>query len=629
MKTPKIILSLFLVGLTYMPYAQTTLPVPRNIQATYNGGTRSISGKPGNNYWQNSADYNLHVHFEPATRLISGVEEITYTNNSPDTLKEIVFKLYPNLYQKGAVRLTKIDPANVNDGVQISQFVIDGKPLAKIALLIDGTNMRVPVSPLPPKQSLHFNIDYNYVLNKGSHNRTGEVDSGAWFIAYFFPRITVYDDIDGWNMHPYNGSQEFYNDFCNFKFSISVPKDYIVWATGDLKNCGEVLSPEYCRRLAIAEKSDEITTIIDSTDLKNGNITTNHPENTFRFEAKNVTDVAVAISNHYLWKSSSLVVDSASGRRTRVDAVFNPQHRDFYEVVNFARKVVELMSYKHPAWPFPYSHETVFNGLDMMEYPMMANDTSLSLRSETISLTSHEIFHTMFPFYVGTNETKYGWMDEGWARLANWFITHMVDTTLVDTGTIDLYEKVAGNEVDLPVITLTTEESNDLNPLSSFRINSYTKPALSYLYLKDILGDELFYKGLHQYIRNWHGRHPMPYDFFNSMNAGSGVNLNWFWKRWFFDNGAPDLAIGKFTEDKDKKVILVEMIGEKPLPIELTITYLDGSSQKIHRSAAAWELGNRTMEISFESAKKVKEIVLGSPYVPDINKEDNHLIMQN
>jgi hypothetical protein len=153
MKSLKVFQISFLLGVTLNLFAQTTLPVPRNIQATYNRGTRSISGKPGKNYGQNSADYNLQIRFEPATLLIGGTEEITCTNNSPDTLKEIVFKLYPNLYQKGAVRLKKIDPTDVNDGVQISQFVIDGKPLSKTALLIDGTNMRVPVSPLAPKQS--------------------------------------------------------------------------------------------------------------------------------------------------------------------------------------------------------------------------------------------------------------------------------------------------------------------------------------------------------------------------------------------------------------------------------------------------------------------------------------------
>ncbi|MCY7328488.1 MAG: hypothetical protein LH618_08070, partial [Saprospiraceae bacterium] len=326
--------------------------------------------------------------------------------------------------------------------------------------------------------------------------RTGAIDSSAWFIAYFFPRIAVYDDLDGWNRHPYLGTQEFYNDFCDFKTAITVPKDYVVWATGDLTNCSEVFTPTYCQRIATAEKSDATTTIIDSTDLKIGNITAQRPENTFRFEAKNVTDLAVAISKKYLWKSSSLVVDKATGRRTRVDAVFNPVHRDYFEVIDFARKTVEAMSFQFPRWPFPYSHETIFDGLDQMEYPMMVNDNPLEDRVDAIELTDHEIFHTMFPFYMGTNETKYGWIDEGWATIGEWLISPMIDSSIVDEYGVRPYENTAGEEDDLPIITLTTQQYG----VSMF-LNSYPKPAMGYLYVKDLLGDDLFYQALHHYIR--------------------------------------------------------------------------------------------------------------------------------
>jgi len=443
-------------------------------------------------------------------------------------------------------------------------------------------------------------------------------------LAYFFPRIAVYDDIQGWNDFPYNGLQEFYNDYCNFNLAVTVPKDYMVWATGDFLNSEEVLTPKYCDLLLKAEKFDNVTTIIDSTDLKIGNITVNQPENTFRFEAKNVTDVVFAISNHYMWKSTSIVVDSTTRRRTRVDAVFNAKHPYYFEVADIARKTVESMSYKFPNWPFPFAHETVFDGLDGMEYPMMVNAKPEESREMTIELTLHEIFHTMFPFYMGTNEYKYGWMDEGWATFSNWIITPMIDSMLVSdmySNGIRSYEKVAGNEGDLPIITLTSTRA--------FFINSYIKPALGYSYVKDLLGDKLFFRGLHQYFRNWNGKHPMPLDFFFCMNSGSGVNLNWFWKSWFFDNGYPDLAIAKFINSKNKKTIIVEMKGDKPLPIDLTLLFNDGSKQKIHRSIGVWEHGNKKVDISFTSSKPIKEISLGSSYIPDVNKKDNLLIVNN
>jgi len=386
-----------------------------------------------------------------------------------------------------------------------------------------------------------------------------------------------------------------------------------------LLNCNEVLAPKFCDRLAQAERSDAVISVIDTNDLKLGGISAQNATNTFKFKALDVTDVAVGISNHYIWKSCSLVVDSLTMRRSRVDAVFNPKHRDYYEVVHFARKTLESMSFRFPRWPYPYQHETVFDGLDQMEYPMMVNDNPLEDRAESIELTDHEIMHTMFPFYMGINETKYGWMDEGWATIGEWLISPMIDPSIIDDYGIARYESVAGTEVDLPITTLTTMQNG-----AAMFINSYPKPGMAYLFSMDILGDK-FYKGLHHYIRQWHGKHPTPPDFFNCMNTGSGVNLNWFWKKWFYDGGVPDLAISTVSDQKKKKRITVECKGTLPLPVDLTVTFADGSEQKIHRSAAVWEKGNKTVEVEFVSEKTIKKIELGSTYVPDVDKKDNVL----
>ncbi len=619
MRTSKLLLLGLAFLATLSASAQSSLPIPRNLQTTYDKGTRSPDGQPGPKYWQNTASYDIQIRFDPVTRKITGREEIIYTNNSPDTLSTLCFKLYPNIYQQGGQRLMQFDSADIGAGVVITRMIDNYLETPRKKVRINGTNMFWTLNKnLLPGNSVLIDVDFSYILNRGSHLRTGEIDPGAWFIAYFFPRIAVYDDIDGWNTFPYLGTQEFYNDFCNFNLAVTVPKDYVVWATGDLTNCAEVLTPTYCQRLATAEKSDGITTIIDSTDLRAGGITANRPENTFRFKALNVTDVAVAISNHYLWKASSLVVDPATGRRTRVDAVFNPAHKDYFEVIHYARKTVEAMSYQFPRWPYPYSHETVFDGLDQMEYPMMVNDNPLEDVAETIELTDHEIFHTMFPFYMGINETKYGWMDEGWATIGEWLISPMIDPSIVDDYGMLRYELAAGTEYDTPIMTLTTEEGR-----TSQFLNSYPKPAMGYLYVKDLLGDEVFYKGLHHYIRTWNGKHPMPFDFFNCMNTGSGVNLDWFWKRWFFDNGVPDLAIAQCTPGKKEQNILIESKGTKPVPVDLLVTFTDGSEQKLHYSIAVWEKGGRTFSIKLNTEKQVKSIRLGSTYVPDVNKKDN------
>jgi hypothetical protein len=603
--------------------AQSTLPVPLNIRQAFDKGTRTATGEPGPHYWQNRADYSIQVNFDPATRLVSGSESIVYSNNSPDTLRQLLFKLYPNLYKKGAERMMTIRPEDVTDGVSVTNLAIDGQTPAEKAAggrkrSAEGTDMPVRIAPLGPGQSLRVSLDFAYTLNKTSHIRTGEVDSGAYFIAYFFPRIAVYDDIDGWNRNPYLGTQEFYNDFCHFSVAITLPGDYLAWGTGDLVNRQELLTDKYNRRIDAANTGDAPVTIIDTGDLALRDITRHADSLTWKFVADSVTDFVFAVSNHYIWKASSLVVDPTTGRRTRVDAVFNPMHKDFYEVVDFARKTVQDMSYRFPAWPYPYPHETVFDGLDQMEYPMMVNDNPLDSRSESIELTDHEIFHTMFPFYMGVNETKYAWMDEGWATIGEWLISPMIDTSIVDEYGVDPYAKGAGKENDLPIITPSTqEEGND------YYLNSYPKPALGYLYVKDLLGDSLFLQALHRYIRDWRGKHPAPLDFFGSMNTGSGRNLNWFWQRWFYDGGYPDLAITGLQHKKGSTAVIVVNKGGKPLPIDLTITFADGTTEKSHRSVGVWEKGNAKSVIPVLSVKDIRKVTLGSTYTPDSHPEDN------
>jgi hypothetical protein len=609
-----------LMVLSQMLHSSTdaqTIPVPRNILQAIQKGTRSVDGKPGKNYWQNRADYSLHTNFNPVTRLVAGVVDIAYYNNSPDTLKQVWFKLYPNLYKKGVARQSRIAPEDAGDGLIIDSFFTNNKMIDRAALNIDGTNMVVGKQVVQRGQVVKFHIVYHYILNKGSHIRTGEIEQDAAFIAYFFPRVAVYDDIDGWNKNPYNGSQEFYNDFCTFDAYITVPRDFLVWATGDLQNCSEVLRPLYCSRIIKAETEDGVISIIDSTDNLR-EITTDRPSNTWHYLAAGVTDFVFAVSDHYLWKSTSLVVDPSTGRRTRVDAVFNKKHKDYFPVIEDARKTVEAMSYTFPKWPFPYAHETVFDGLDQMEYPMMVNDNPLEDRAESIELTDHEIFHTMFPFYMGINETKYGWMDEGWATIGEWLISPMIDTTIIDEYGVKPYEDNAATEIDLPVTTLTTQLTG-----TAMFLNSYPKPAFGYLYVKDLLGDSVFTKALHYYISQWSGKHPMPLDFFHCMNVGSGKKLDWFWKRWFFDSGYPDLAIGTVTKKLNAYTITIVSKGTKPVPVDLLVSFTDKTTMRVHRTISVWEKGNTEVNITVPTSKKIEEIQLGSTYTPDVFKDDN------
>lgn len=595
------------------------MPLDSMFSRAINNGTRALNGLPGVNYWQNSADYKLKVVFEPKTRLLKGVTEILYQNNSPDTLKEIWFKLYPNIYKKGVSRKSKIEKKDLGEGMILKTVAVNEKTVGTSKLIVEGTNMKILDANVRPNSEVRFKIVYQYTLNEGSHLRTGKVDRGAYFIAYFFPRVAVYDDVDGWNTYPYTGAEEFYNDFCNFDAEIEVPGDYVVWATGDLKNGKKVLQRSVNERFEAAVTSDTTIQVITERDIQSKAVTKRKTLNTFKFEAKQVVDFAFALSDHYVWKAVGVVVDSLTGRRTRVDAVYNPHHKDYHEVIDFARKTVEGMSFYFPAWPFPYNHMTVFDGLDQMEYPMMANDNPTKNREDAITLTNHEIFHTMFPFYMGTNETKYGWMDEGWATIGEWKLSKYIDSTYIDDYGVLPTAKSSGNPDDTPIMTPTTE----LKGVGTFT-NSYPKPALGYLYVEEYLGKDLFQKALHHYIKTWQGKHPQPLDFFNAINDGSGQDLNWFWKRWFYEDGIADLGIESLIKQSaDEYLITIKNKGRKPLPIHLTVYYRDGSQQQIIQSIAAWKQGNHIYPLHLKTNKTIKSVVLGDTYVPDKNNQDN------
>ncbi len=614
--------TLLLTTVSALAQTPTPLPIPRDHQPAYAKGTRTTTGQPGANYWQNSAAYSIAIDFDPETRLIKGTVEIDYQNNSPDTLRSLLFKLYPNLYQKGAPRDRPFAVEDVHDGVKIERLSIGGDAVDVSKLRIDNTNMLVPAARrIASRSAVRVSLAYSYPLNKGSHQRTGEVAPGAAFVAYFFPRIAVYDDVSRWNRAPYTGDAELYNDFGTFEAAITVPKNFVVWATGDLINADEVLAKDVVKRLRDAETKDGYVTVSTAEATRKGKVTAQNARNTWRFRATEVPDFVFATADHYTWQSTSLVVDPATKRRTRVDAAYDPAHKDYEEVVQLARQTVDAMSYRFPKWPFPYSHETVFDGLDQMEYPMMVNDAPTDDREEAITLTDHEIFHTMFPFYMGINETRYGWMDEGWATFGEWVISEIIDPKLHDDYGASAYHALAGTEADVPIMTPT----NMLRDRAVL-LNSYAKPALGYRYVQDLLGEELFTKALHQYIGTWHGKHPLPLDFFNAMNAGAGQNLNWFWRRWFYDDGVPDLALADVSSAR----IVVEAHGAKPVPIDLTITFADGTTQTVHRTISVWAEGATRVEVPVPSAsnqnagqKAIKSVKLGSMYVPDAVPTDN------
>jgi hypothetical protein len=520
-------------------------------------------------------------------------------------------------------RNSDIAEKDITDGVSIDKLNIGKETLTDLnyerRIFHANTNLLVNGERILPHSKTSIQVEWHYTVNKGSQIRTGMVDSGSYFIAYFFPRISVYDDINGWDDWSYNGDQEFYNDFGNFNAEIKVPFNYVVWATGDRIGEEANLGPAIIQKLNQAKRSGSIIHVIEEADYNSNAVINSDNTGIWKFKASSVSDFAFALSDHYVWDASSVITDSALKRSTLASAVYNTKHKDYFDVANQAHQSVHLMSHVYPKVPFPFPYITIFDGTDQMEYPMMVNDNPTETHKDAVQLTSHEIFHSYFPFMMGINETQYAWMDEGWATIGESVISPLMgepeDEGIYSKGR---YERISGTDRDVPLIM-----STKLYEGPAYLSNSYGKGGLCYWVLQDMLGDALYFKALHQYMNDWQGKHPIPYDFFYSFNSATGKDLDWFWKKWFFDWVYPDLAIKNVQSANGSIKITIENKGGLPVPIYLNISYDNGKTKTIHYGADVWKSGKAEFIISQKLIGKASELFLGNEYVPDKIRENN------
>lgn len=614
------ILSCLFVFILQQANAQD-LYMPRDIKKAYQKGTRSLDGKPGKNYWQNFGRYNISVTVAPPNRDVKGTEQITYINNSPDTLKRLNFKLIMNIHKPGAARFFGSGANYLSDGVQVDAIKADGKQLNWNNKSV-STNQGVSLpKPLMPHDSVTLDLTWHYQLVTGQ-GREGVIDSTSFYLAYFYPRVGVYDDYAGWDRTEFIDALEFYNDFNDYTLNVTVPKNYIVWATGTLQNPKQVLQPEYAARLEKSMTSDSTIHIVTPEDTKGRKVTAQNDMNTWTWKANYVSDMAVGISDTYDWDAASVVVDKATGRRSSMQAAFPDKSEDFHHSVQFGRNSLSWFSNNWPGVPYPFPKMTAFQGYADMEYPMMVNDSHTGDIHFAQFVQDHEIAHTYFPFYMGINETRYGFMDEGWATT----LELLIGTTEVGKEKAEtLYKQFRINgwihdpstAEDMPIITQGTELRGGLGN------NEYGKPSLSYLALKDMLGDALFKKALHTYMDNWHGKHPIPWDYFNSMNSGSGKDLNWFFNNWFFTNGYIDLALTKVTKTGGEYKLDVSNIGGFAAPYDVKVVYADGKTDSFHETSACWQKNQKQTVIIIKTAKAIKSIKLDGGIFMDADDSNN------
>ncbi|WP_416441877.1 M1 family metallopeptidase [Leeuwenhoekiella sp. A16] len=595
----KNLLLTFCFLLTAFSYSQD-LYIPRDIKQAYQNNTRSKDGKPGANYWQNHGVYDINVNVSPPDRKVTGSETITYKNNSPDTLNVLSYKLILNGHKPGAARQGTANNDFLTSGVSIDKYMENGVEREWIDDH-DETNRTIRLAkPLMPGASIDLAIDWHYDVSIES-GREGAIDSTTYFLAYFYPRVAVYDDYEGWDRMTFTGSQEFYNDFNDYTVAVTVPKNYIVWATGDLQNTDEVLQKPYADLLKKSMESDSIFNIATPEDLEKKQITAQGETNTWRWKASNITDFALALSDHYNWDAGSVVVDSTTNRRASVQAAYGDQSEDFHHMVEFGKHALNWFSNNTPGVPYPFSKSTIVRGFADMEYPMMVNDNSTPNLDFSRFVAEHEIAHTYFPFYMGINETRFGFMDEGWATA----LEHLISISdLGEETAIRNFQRFRVNrwindksmEEDLPIIT----PSNILSG-AGLGNNEYGKAALGYLAMKDLLGDDLFEKALQGYMDRWNGKHPTPWDFFYSFNDITGENLNWFWDSWYFSHNYIDMAISNI--DAKKGTVEIKNLGGMPAPFDITFTTASGEIKTVHEIPKIWQ---NNLKIATLKAKEFK-----------------------
>jgi hypothetical protein len=617
---------LILLLLPSFPAAAQQLYMPRAVKEAYKRGTRSIDGRPGPRYWQNRARYTITVTALPPDRTVRGTEQIMYVNNSPDTIRTPVIKLFLNIHKPGAPRAGGADEAYLTSGVHLDGFAVNGQAIAwrDDPRYFTWQPVTLP-APLLPRDSVRLSFDWHYEISRES-NREGMIDSTTWFLAYFYPRVAVYDDYEGWDRMDFTDQQEFYSDFNDYDVTVKVPANYVVWGTGTLVNASEVLRPTHLQRFQSSLNSDQTVHVATREELAARSVTTQAPVNGWHFKADNIPDMAFGFSDHYVWDAGSVVVDDASRRRASVQAAYNDTAADYHHMVQFGRHSLDWLSRNWPGVPYPYEKTTVFQGFAGMEYPMMANDETYADTVFSRFVAEHEIAHTYFPFYMGINETRYAFMDEGWAttfeyligqadlgkaRADSFFRDFRVNGWIHDPSPVE----------DLPIITPA-----DVLKGPAYGNNAYGKPALGYLALKDLLGDAVFRKSLHGFMDRWHGKHPIPWDFFNSFNDISGRNLDWFWRNWYFSNNYIDVAVRSVDRSRGGYVVVIDNIGGMAAPVDLRVRYTDGTIETTHQTPALWEANQQRARVTIPTRKTIQSVELDGGIWVDADSTNNRWV---
>ncbi len=551
---------------------------------------RTASGAPGKDYYQQQVDYIMDIELDDKNKRIYGEEEITYTNNSPDELPYLWLQLDQNIRKKNAPALLKNTEGegamnNINDlivesevnrfatkylkekfdgGFNIS-FIKDemGNPLE---YTINMTMMRVDLpQPLKSGEQFKFSIKWWYNINNHVENRARsgyeyfpEDDNRLYVIAQFFPRLAVYNEVEGWQNHQFWGNGEFALNFGNYEVNITVPADHILDATGVLQNPKEVLSREQYKRYKAAQtETEKPVFIVNKIEAKENEKGFSEKKKTWKFKASKVRDFGFASSRKFIWEMMAVPI---GGKNIMAVSMYPKEGNPLWEEFSTKAVIQALKTYSKYTFDYPYPKAVSVHSKNQgMEYPMICwnpgrpdldGSYSLSVKYRMIYVIIHEIGHNFFPMIVNSDERQWGWMDEG----INSFVQYLAEQEfgkkypyLIDgfpsfpssSGKpSQIVRYMSGDQSIIAPVMSNPENVYQLGP------NAYDKPATALNILREtVMGPELFDFAFKTYAQRWMFKHPTPEDFFRTMEDASSVDLDWFWRGWFYTTDYVDIGV--------------------------------------------------------------------------------------
>ena len=599
-------------------FSAPPLPPPSEI--------RRADGAPGRDYWQQRADYTIRATLDTASRRIAGTETIRYTNNSPDTLRFIWMQLDQNLFRPGSTGSllfsseSRFGSAGFKGGFELERVAqcgeetgkrVSGKAKPKrgprgkqataevaaspaprcpgVALRprVDDTMMYVDlVRPIPPGGTTTFELDYGFNVPEHGADRMGR-DGSLYEIAQWYPRMAVYDDVHGWNTDQYLGQGEFYLEYGDIDYEVTLPAGYIVAGTGVLLNPADVLTATQRERLANAIKSDTTIPIVTEAELRSGAARpVRQGSLTWRFRASKVRDAAWVASPEYLW-------DAAGWEGVLAQAYYRPSAIETWkDAARMSRYSIQEYSTRWLRYPYPQI-SAVEGPVSGMEYPMLAMEARGKDGPDLFAVVTHEIGHNWFPMIVGSDERRYAWMDEGFNTFINTFSEEGFwnrDDSAVRQRERELVVKVDQTPTAQPIMTPANRYKTSDNLLTL----AYVKPSIALLTLRNkVLAPAVFDSAFREYTRRWSFKHPQPADFFRTVEAVSGRDLSWFWRGFFYTTAALDQSVESVKEAEGATEVTVANLGDAVMPVELELGFDDGTTELVKLPVEIWYGGDR------------------------------------